>query len=837
MRQTVVVIGAGVGGLTAAHELVERGFDVHVYERRAFAGGKAASVRVKSPTQRDPGLPGEHGFRFFPSWYRHLPDTLKKIPFRGRREYYEGATVHDNLVAADVNLLTWHDRDPVPLPMHAPRSAGEVGALAGFVKGLQGLGLAQSEVTFFLAKLMNFMMTPEEVRVREFQKITWWDYVEAASRSDAYKSLVSATTRTMVAAKATEACAYTIGKLALRTLFDSVTNVDRVLNGPTNEVWIDPWVAHLKSRGVVFHFGKELESIDFKPKDPSIASVSFSWALVNDLRRLRALLRSLCADCQAILEQGVDNDEADGFLEKTESITRQRRTRIDESLKLSRSLVKSICETLEHLRKAPQSVPELGSESSEFLLATERQLKAFSPALESLKHLLTGEAHTPPETSLREADAKAIKEEGEATRVFGECWSRTRGGPAYSEDLEKAAEALAEAQVRAQAERARSSGESPTAYDYPDFTSFLVKFVTLQNPGSSVRQLERSLPNDSVGADYFVFSIPVEQLAYYVNRSGTLTFHDPGLEKIVELADATDWMAGVQFYLRQPIDVTAGHIIGMDSEWGITAIEQTQFWRDISVPADTKSVVSVDVAAWDRPGHDIRKEAYNCSDEEIAKEVWAQLKAGLNRDTRQRVLRDSMLIGGKLSKNSSYHIDDSIVDLLDRKKQGAYERARSVRFSQVNASPPGSVPSPPPLTTPYVWGPRLRYNAEPLLVNRVGTHALRPEAKSSIRNLFLASDYVRTETDLACMEGANEAARRAVNAILDAAGSSLRRCELWPFLSTTALADTITRMMGLSGAANPAAFALKSASSLADGALGMAAQAMGAARGFFFQRK
>ena len=54
-------------------------------------------------------------------------------------------------------------------------------------------------------------------------------------------------------------------------------------------------------------------------------------------------------------------------------------------------------------------------------------------------------------------------------------------------------------------------------------------------------------------------------------------------------------------------------------------------------------------------------------------------------------------------------------------------------------------------------------NAEPLLVNLVNTWALRPEATTAIPNLFLASDYVRTHTDLATMEGANEAARRAVN--------------------------------------------------------------------------
>jgi hypothetical protein len=39
---------------------------------------------------------------------------------------------------------------------------------------------------------------------------------------------------------------------------------------------------------------------------------------------------------------------------------------------------------------------------------------------------------------------------------------------------------------------------------------------------------------------------------------------------------------------------------------------------------------------------------------------------------------------------------------------------------------------------------------------------------------------VRTFTDLATMEGANEAARRAVNGILDCTGSATPRCQIWP---------------------------------------------------------
>jgi uncharacterized protein with NAD-binding domain and iron-sulfur cluster len=49
---------------------------------------------------------------------------------------------------------------------------------------------------------------------------------------------------------------------------------------------------------------------------------------------------------------------------------------------------------------------------------------------------------------------------------------------------------------------------------------------------------------------------------------------------------------------------------------------------------------------------------------------------------------------------------------------------------------------------------------------------------TAIGNLFLAGDWVRTNINVTTMEGANEGARQAVNALLDAAGSAAPRCSL-----------------------------------------------------------
>jgi hypothetical protein len=314
-----------------------------------------------------------------------------------------------------------------------------------------------------------------------------------------------------------------------------------------------------------------------------------------------------------------------------------------------------------------------------------------------------------------------------------------------------------------------------------------------------------TVPDADGKPPYFVFALPLEQMAYYINRSGSMLDYDPELRRILKLVDHTDWMCGIQFYLRETFQSVRGHLVAADSPWGITAIEQTQFWRDVDLPPGIKGVISVDISAWDKPGKFVRKEAFNCGNDEIAQEVWEELKQFTARGDQPRVLRDDMLVNGKLEQGKSFHVDDSLVDLADRKKQGAYEYARSIVLSR-EARPDDDALDV--RTLPHMWGPRLRFNVEPLLINGIGTWDLRPDARTGIQNMFLAGDYVRTETDLACMEGANEAGRRAVNALLDAAESTEKRVPLFSFVEQTLGADKLASLFG-GNAANMAAEAAK----------------------------
>jgi uncharacterized protein with NAD-binding domain and iron-sulfur cluster len=270
MSERVVILGGGIGGLSAAHELAERGFAVEIFERKSIPGGKARSIDAKSPVPFRTGarpsgsgrpLPGEHGFRFFPGFYRHVVDTMRRIPFGS-------GTVADNLVDTTRVHLAYFERDEVFLPARFPQTEPDlrhaVGAAVDFMGGKTGI--APQDTAFFSEKLWQILTSCEERRLAEYERVDWWTFIGAARRSVSYQKVYGhAITRSLVAAKADRASTKTIGDVFVQMLLSILhpdEAADRLLNGPTNGVWIDPWVSYLQRQGATYHTGCEVSAIN-----------------------------------------------------------------------------------------------------------------------------------------------------------------------------------------------------------------------------------------------------------------------------------------------------------------------------------------------------------------------------------------------------------------------------------------------------------------------------------------------------------------------------------------------------------------------------------------------
>lgn len=85
--RNVAIFGAGIAGLTVAHELARRGWRVSVYESNADAGGFFRSARRAS----DANTPSEYSWHGMGPWYHNVFDVMKEIPFDESHSLYEAA--------------------------------------------------------------------------------------------------------------------------------------------------------------------------------------------------------------------------------------------------------------------------------------------------------------------------------------------------------------------------------------------------------------------------------------------------------------------------------------------------------------------------------------------------------------------------------------------------------------------------------------------------------------------------------------------------------------------------------------------------------------------------
>ncbi len=305
--------------MTAAHELVERGFEVTVYERDTdwesaahrfpcAVGGMAKSQwglrkgsdaagkapeRTKRSSSSPPGtssdvlqgdaliaqagvaqpgaavkdiLPGEHGFRFFPGFYRHVFDTMRRIPLsRPGTGENEGPydrpirSVYDNLVptAASGMGLEGNGRNyALEFPRTPPQSAREVlDLLGGF---LRGAGYNLRDISKFTLKLFQYMTSSNLRRREQYETISWWDFIEGESFSQPMRHDLDVAPAILGALVARKSDARTQGSVSVQLILDQYgggERTDALLNGPTTDAWFKPWRDYLKYRGVDFFQG------------------------------------------------------------------------------------------------------------------------------------------------------------------------------------------------------------------------------------------------------------------------------------------------------------------------------------------------------------------------------------------------------------------------------------------------------------------------------------------------------------------------------------------------------------------------------------------------------
>src|SRR4029077_18770408 len=207
-------------------------------------------------------LPGEHGFRFFPGFYQHVTDTMRRIPFPNNAN-----GVLDNLVLRPEATIAQEQKPFYTFLTHVPHTIQDwiIVLHDWFVRA--ELGISAVNGTFFVGRLLDVMSMCNDRRLAELEGVKWWDFVDAPNRSIAYRKLLAiGLTRSLVAMPAEIANTRTVSTILIQmfmSLGSQFLTMDRVLNGPTSEVWIAPWQNYLNQQGVKIFTNSAVDRFDF----------------------------------------------------------------------------------------------------------------------------------------------------------------------------------------------------------------------------------------------------------------------------------------------------------------------------------------------------------------------------------------------------------------------------------------------------------------------------------------------------------------------------------------------------------------------------------------------
>ncbi len=705
-------------------------------------------------------VPGEHGFRYFPGFYRHLFDTMRRTPILqpGVDRFGPAVrTVFDNLVSTEATWLavstendpqTSDDKDAagdkqaaaptkvasggdgvdeggerddddddasdpveasdgratsrqrlVSFPRRPPRSIQQtLKLLESFVREL---GYSAQDVSRISTKLFQYMTSSSERRAAEFEDLTWWDFIEGERFTKTCRRHMELGPEVLGAMTASESETRTQGNCVTQLLIDQLagrTITDATLNGPTSVAWFDPWRDYLIYRGVKFLRGA---LVDFKQPDG-----------VAELHMPDVLLPRVVVDGE------------DMPLENFDTALRNHYFVIATPL------------------SAMLDLPEFNLVWSD----QRRQGPVAPPAA--------------PDPDPRVVEAKPEEGFGLA-RKFNTAMEKVR--------------ARVEARELELKDSASATGLTP----------------------EQVARQERVLKALRHTSDIVALTEWQDEMAK------AKTPRDVGLGPLRHLT-------GVQYLFDNNIQFGQEHTLYMDAPWRLSSISQAHFWRRRPTGVyGYRGIVSVDIGALHRPATvtipskdpgyapstTVESKGWDCTADEIGHTVWEQVRESVAVDTQglrrvtseaagdggiggmplgigKRVTPRYGQRGGKSKGASSEAALDVLVGGARNLLPSCYHLDESIIFFRDLGEKRG-----------------IAKNLSPYLINRPGEWKLRPgriDPKDQARGYamqngrwVLAGTYMKTFTRLTTMESANESARHAVNAILRASGAPGDRCKIW----------------------------------------------------------
>jgi uncharacterized protein with NAD-binding domain and iron-sulfur cluster len=263
----IIIFGGGLSGLTIAHELIKKGFKILIVEKDNELGGMARSDTKKNK------FPSENSWRGYAPFYKNASQLMKEIP-------YNNTNVFNNLsIPVDFYLL--YDKE---------------------YRYKSSLTIKDKIILYYLG--INYLLSDKR---REYYYSYYIEpFLKKYLSTEGYNHIINFVTGPGYGMNKNE---ISMGHLFHFPILSYIqkekythshssngneyehnsTDNWHVMNGPTNDVWINPWIKYLKAKGVDILTNTELVKINYNKNN--ITSVEIKRkGLVNQLKAKEYIL-------------------------------------------------------------------------------------------------------------------------------------------------------------------------------------------------------------------------------------------------------------------------------------------------------------------------------------------------------------------------------------------------------------------------------------------------------------------------------------------------------------------------------------------------------------------
>lgn len=204
-------------------------------------------------------VPGEHGYRFFPGFYRNLFNTMKRTPVFDEEGDLTHETAFNQLVETpDVEIGFGNNEGLTPIKLSKWSSVADISNAIACLK--TKIGFTNLDLIRLQAHLLKYMTSCKSRRIKEAEDVSFWQYIGAdrVKYSPRASSFLNRTPQALVAMSATETDARIQYNIAIQMLAKNPLGKnlpDFTLNASTSDAWLNRWKGYLKKKGVNFYTG------------------------------------------------------------------------------------------------------------------------------------------------------------------------------------------------------------------------------------------------------------------------------------------------------------------------------------------------------------------------------------------------------------------------------------------------------------------------------------------------------------------------------------------------------------------------------------------------------